>query len=119
LCFFCKDFIGSKKFKNNIPIMSYIASCGGVVVARASEKDIQVVEGNIYFPKSSLNTKYLKPSQTTTTCGWKGTANYFNCEIDKKVIKDCCWTYLDPKPAAQNIKEFGAFWKGIKVEKLE
>eukprot|EP01080_Neovahlkampfia_damariscottae_P009553 gene9553-1757_t len=97
--------------------MSYVASYRDVVLAKASEEEIQVVEGNIYFPKSSLNTKYLRPSSTTSFCGWKGIANYFDAKIDEDGVKDCCWTYLDPKSEAKHIQGFGAFWKGVKVEK--
>ncbi len=34
-----------------------------------------VVEGNHYFPRPSVHSVYLEPSDTQTTCGWKGVAS--------------------------------------------
>jgi hypothetical protein len=31
-----------------------------------------VVEGNHYFPPHSMDKKYFEPSQTHSTCPWKG-----------------------------------------------
>ena len=42
----------------------------GVTIAE-SEKT-QTVEGNLYFPESSVKREYLRPSSTTSTCPWKG-----------------------------------------------
>ena len=74
-----------------------------------------VVEGNHYFPPDSLNQEFLKQSSTTTVCGWKGTANYFDVEANGQTNPDAAWYYADPKPDAANIKGYIAFWKGISV----
>jgi uncharacterized protein (DUF427 family) len=58
----------------------------------------------------------LRPSETHTTCGWKGIASYYDVVVDGQVNKDAAWYYLDPKPAAANIAGYVAFWKGVKVE---
>ena len=42
----------------------------GVTVAESD--DTVVVEGNHYFPASSLQRKYVVPSNHRTTCAWKG-----------------------------------------------
>ncbi|KAJ7569907.1 hypothetical protein O6H91_01G099600 [Diphasiastrum complanatum] len=83
----------------------------------ASTDDYEVVEGNIYFPPASLNLSYFKPSSTVTTCGWKGQASYYTIEVAGKQNKDAAWYYASPLPAAANIKDHVAFWKGVKVEK--
>ena len=57
----------------------------------------------------------LKPSSTTTVCGWKGTANYYTLSIGGAENKDAAWYYADPKTAAAEIKGRVAFWKGVKV----
>ena len=56
-------------------------------------------------------------STTQTVCGWKGVASYYDVVVDGKVNKDAAWYYADPKPAANNIKDHVAFWKGVTVEK--
>jgi len=37
----------------------------------AESNDTVVVEGNYYFPMSTVNMEYMKPSDTTTVCPWK------------------------------------------------
>ena len=86
----------------------------GAVLAESD--DTVVVEGNHYFPPNSIDKQYFKPSDTHTTCPWKGEASYYNVQVDDKVNKDSAWYYPSPKEAAQNIKDYIAFWKGVKVE---
>ena len=80
-----------------------------------SDKTV-VVEGNHYFPPQSVNQEYLQPSDKHTTCPWKGEASYYNVVVDGQVNKDAAWFYPEPKPAAAEIKEHVAFWRGVKVE---
>lgn len=75
------------------------------------------VEGNQYFPPESVKREYLKPSNTHTTCPWKGLASYYTLEVNGKSNPDAAWYYPDPKSAASQIKDHVAFWKGVKVEK--
>lgn len=86
----------------------------GVVLAESDR--CERVEGNSYFPPDSLQRQYFKPSDTKTTCPWKGTASYFTIEVDGQVNPDAAWTYPNPKPAAQNIAGYVAFWRGVVVE---
>jgi len=74
-----------------------------------------VVENNHYFPKNSVKSVYLKSSPAHTTCPWKGLASYYTLDVDGKENPDAAWYYPDPKPAAENIKDYVAFWKGVKV----
>jgi len=89
------------------------AEWNGTVIAESD--DTVVVEGNHYFPAEAVRADVLRPSPTTTVCGWKGTANYHSIEVDGAVNKDAAWYYADPKPQAANIKGRIAFWKGVKV----
>jgi uncharacterized protein (DUF427 family) len=75
-----------------------------------------VVEGNHYFPPGSVRTEFFRPSTTHTECGWKGTASYYDVEVDGQVNKDAAWYYPAPLEAAQHIAGHVAFWKGVKVE---
>ena len=85
----------------------------GAVIAERD--DTVIVEGNHYFPADSVNAELLKPSGTTSYCGWKGTANYHSLTVDGAENKDAAWYYADPLPKAANIKGRIAFWKGVKV----
>lgn len=84
-----------------------------VVIAESG--DTVVVENNHYFPMDAVNKAYLVDSDTTTVCGWKGTANYFTLDVNGQQNKDAAWYYADPKDAAMNIKGHVAFWRGVEV----
>jgi uncharacterized protein (DUF427 family) len=86
----------------------------GAVLAE-SDKTI-VVQGNRYFPPDSVNREYLQASSSQSTCPWKGQARYYSIQIDGHMNHDAAWYYPKPKPAAAQIKDYVAFWRGVKVE---
>ena len=75
-----------------------------------------LIEGNHYFPFESMGKGYLQESNTHTICPWKGEASYYNVIVNRQVNKDAAWYYADPEAAAAEIKNFVAFWRGVKVE---
>jgi uncharacterized protein (DUF427 family) len=81
----------------------------------AESQETVLVEGNHYFPESSLIKKFFTPSSTHTTCSWKGVASYYTLEVNGKANKDAAWYYPEPKDAAGNIKNHVAFWQGVEV----
>jgi len=85
----------------------------GVVIAESD--DTVVVEGNHYFPKSSIASEYFTDSSKTTACAWKGTASYFTLDVNGKQNADAAWYYPTPKDAAKEITDHVAFWKGVEV----
>ncbi len=74
-----------------------------------------IIENNHYFPLESVNKEFLTPSETHTTCPWKGEASYYTVAVNDKINKDAVWFYPDPKPAAAQIKNHVAFWKGVQI----
>jgi hypothetical protein len=44
----------------------------GTVIAEAAQDDLIKIEGNWYFPPSSVKKEYLVESATPYTCPWKG-----------------------------------------------
>jgi uncharacterized protein (DUF427 family) len=74
-----------------------------------------IIENNHYFPAESVKKEYFKPTDTHTTCPWKGLASYYTLEVNGEQNRDAAWYYPDPKPAAVEIKNYVAFWKGVKV----
>jgi len=81
----------------------------------AESNDTVVVENNHYFPKDSVNAEFLTDSATHSTCPWKGLASYYSLTVDGKTNADAAWYYPEPKPAASEIKNRVAFWKGVQV----
>jgi uncharacterized protein (DUF427 family) len=86
----------------------------GTVLAESD--DTVVVEGNHYFPADAINKEFFQDSNTHTTCPWKGEASYYDVVVNGEVNKDAAWYYPQTKEAADNIKNYVAFWKGVKVE---
>jgi uncharacterized protein (DUF427 family) len=82
----------------------------------ADSDDTVVVEGNHYFPRESVKQEYLQPTDTRTTCPWKGEASYYDVAVNGEINGDAAWYYPDPKPAAAEIKDRIAFWKGVAIE---
>ncbi len=87
----------------------------GQVIAESN--DTVVIEGNHYFPESSMKKELVKPSNTETVCHWKGTANYYSLNVDGKENKDAVWYYANPSELAKSIKGRVAFWKGVEIVK--
>lgn len=75
-----------------------------------------VIENNHYFPPEAVQSAFLIPSRTTSTCPWKGEAHYYNLQVKDKEVKDAAWYYPTPKKGALLIKDYVAFGKDIKVE---
>ncbi|WP_287980072.1 DUF427 domain-containing protein [Sphingomonas sp.] len=81
----------------------------------ASSEDTVVVEGNHYFPREAVDDALLRPSDTTSTCPWKGVAHYYTLDVAGAQNVDAAWYYPDPKPKAADIRGRIAFWKGVTV----
>jgi len=74
-----------------------------------------VIEGNHYFPPDSINKECFAPSDTHSTCPWKGLASYYHVKAGEKLNPDAAWFYPEPKDAAKSIKNYVAFWRGVTV----
>ena len=62
----------------------YRATWNGAVLAESA--DTIVVEGNHYFPPADVGTEHLQPSESHTTCHWKGVASYHDVVVGKRSI---------------------------------
>ena len=83
------------------------------VIAEAT--NTVVVDGNHYFPADSLVMDHFKPSETTSVCGWKGTANYYSVVVGGEENPDAAWYYTAPKEAAAELRDHVAFWRGVTI----
>ncbi|MBB5954504.1 uncharacterized protein (DUF427 family) [Saccharothrix tamanrassetensis] len=90
-----------------------IARWNGEIIAESDKTEM--VEGNHYFPLESVHAHYLRPSDTTSVCPWKGTANYYTLHVNGEENTDAAWYYAEPKEAAADIKGHVAFWRGVEI----
>jgi uncharacterized protein (DUF427 family) len=90
-----------------------IARWNGEIIAESGKTEM--VEGNHYFPPESVHAQYLRPSETTSFCPWKGAASYYTLHVKGADNPDAAWFYPEPSPEAANIRGHVAFWKGVEV----
>ena len=90
------------------------AMWNGTVIAESDRT--KVVEGNQYFPPDAVRREHLRESSTHTTCPWKGVASYYDVVVGNEVNKDAAWYYPETKEAANDIRGYIAFWRGVSVE---
>lgn len=96
------------------------ATWNDTVIAEADKADLIYIEGNWYFPKSSVKAELLSPSDMHTTCHWKGEANYYNISANGQTNNDAAWYYPKPTPSAfeqtkKDFTDYVAFWRGVQV----
>ncbi|HEX4704928.1 MAG TPA: DUF427 domain-containing protein [Pseudonocardiaceae bacterium] len=96
--------------------MTYQAVWNGAVLAETD--DVVTVEGNLYFPATTLKPEYISDSSMTSVCPWKGTASYFSVTVNGAENKDSVWYYPTPKPEAEQIRGRVAFWRGVEVKQV-
>lgn len=89
------------------------ARWNGRVIAESD--DTVVVDGNHYFKPDDVLQSALRPSETTSVCGWKGTAEYYDVVVGEDVNSDAAWYYATPKEEAAEIAGRIAFWKGVAI----
>lgn len=81
----------------------------------ARSEDTIVVQGHHYFPWESVNEEYLRPSERTSTCIWKGKASYLDVVVGDDVNPAAAWYYPEPSRLASRIRGHVAFWQGVEV----
>ena len=81
----------------------------------AESNDTILVEGGHYFPPDAVKREYLRDSKTHTVCNWKGEASYYDVVVEGESNKDAAWYYPEPLEAANNVRGYVAFWKGVDI----
>ncbi len=63
-----------------------------------------------YIPAEDVDTNYLKPSEASTHCPYKGDASYYHLVVGKDRFENTVWYYPDPVPEAPKLEGTVAFW---------
>lgn len=101
---------------------NWTVRAGGAVLGESTNA-LELTEGDyppvIYFPRSDIAMAFLEPSDTTSTCPYKGGAQYFSIIAKSGEIKDAVWSYENPKPEVAQIKGYLAFFTSkVAVEEV-
>lgn len=62
-----------------------------------------------YLPREDVRAQLI-PSDTRTTCAYKGFASYFSPVVGERSVTDLAWTYEQPLPEAARVAGLVAFF---------
>jgi uncharacterized protein (DUF427 family) len=85
----------------------------GVVLADSHQPRILFETGLVpryYLPLSDVRMEYFRPSDSQTSCPYKGTANYWDVEVNGVRHKDFVWTYRTALPESERITGLACFY---------
>jgi len=63
-----------------------------------------------YVPLADVNPAFLKETETSTYCPFKGDASYYTLVAGEGESVDAIWTYREPHPAVAEIANHVAFY---------
>ena len=93
-------------------------SFNGTVIADSTEA-LVLKEGPLppanYIPRRDVQMTYLRRTDHSTHCPFKGNAAYFSVRIGDQTADNAVWTYETPIDSVAEIKDCLSFY----VEKLE
>lgn len=97
---------------------------GEVIAAGVENHQARVFEGNWYFAPEAVDMKYLRVSERTYTCPYKGVCFWIDVEnASGDITRNVAWVYNNPKPGYEFIKDHIGFYardtNGTLVEKAE
>ncbi|MCT8161020.1 DUF427 domain-containing protein [Pseudoruegeria sp. SHC-113] len=101
---------------------TWVVRAGGAVLAETIGA-LELKEGDyppvIYFPRDDIAMAFLEKTDKTTVCPHKGTASYYAIHAKSGIIEEAGWSYEDPKPEVEAIREYLAFYPNkVTVEQL-
>lgn len=67
----------------------------------------------VYIPPAAVRMDLLRPSATpATVCEFKGVARHLDAVVDGRVTPAVAWSYPDPVPAYEALRDHVAFYPG-------
>jgi uncharacterized protein (DUF427 family) len=88
-------------------------SLDGAVLA-ATDDALMLIETHLppryYLPPGDVDLSRLAPSDTRSTCAYKGHASYLSTTNGQAAGRDIAWTYPEPLDDALRVRDHIAFW---------
>lgn len=63
-----------------------------------------------YFPREDVRMDLMEPTDRHSQCPYKGDASYWTIRVGDRVAENAVWSYVDPFPEREDIKEYLAFY---------
>lgn len=67
---------------------------------------------NYYIPIEDIRTEYLKESDRTTFCEWKGIAHYYTVQVRDRTEPNAAWYYPNINPQYASLSDHVSFYPG-------
>ncbi|MCP4316931.1 MAG: DUF427 domain-containing protein [Hyphomicrobiales bacterium] len=93
-----------------------IAKHGDAVIASSSAAKIMHetrLPSVVYFPPQDVKATLLRTTGHRTFCPFKGTATYWDVEIDGEVFENAAWTYKNALPESAEVEGLIAFMPSV------
>jgi|SRR5271166_2585419 len=90
-----------------------VIAVGGVKLAESDNALVLEETGlpaRYYLPPQDVRIEYLQPTDTHTTCPFKGQASYWSVQLGDQVHKDVAWSYPEPIPSVSDIAGLLCFY---------
>ncbi len=65
-----------------------------------------------YIPSEDIRIEWLDRTQHTSYCEFKGVAHYWSLRVNGQKSANVAWTYANPSPGYEAIKDYVAFYPG-------
>jgi uncharacterized protein (DUF427 family) len=65
---------------------------------------------NYYIPLADIDRSVLQPAEGRTVCEFKGIARYYSLDDGERRSLAAAWSYLDPSPGYEAIRDHLAFY---------
>jgi uncharacterized protein (DUF427 family) len=65
-----------------------------------------------YIPPEDVRLDLLRISPHRSVCEWKGEARYHSVRLRERTIENVAWSYPDPLPGFESIRDYVAFYAG-------
>jgi uncharacterized protein (DUF427 family) len=95
-----------------VPLPVRVEFAGRVIVR--SDRVLRVCETasppGYYIPPEDVDPDSVLASTRTSFCEWKGEARYWSVRAGDRVAKDAAWSYPEPYPEFETIRDYFAFY---------
>ena len=65
-----------------------------------------------YIPPEDVRMEYLSQTPRKSFCEFKGGANYWTLKVGERLSENAAWSYPDPQPGYEALKDHLAFYAG-------
>jgi len=65
-----------------------------------------------YIPPRDVQRQFLFRTDHQSFCEFKGVATYYTLKVGEKISTNAAWSYHNPSPGYESIKDYVAFYPG-------